>query len=149
MLKRINEGLPGLIVGIVLYGIVVQLTGVWFIEDPWAYSFGLWYGIVIAIGMAIHMAVVIYDSITFYEGKRTSYRIVAKSTFRYFIVVVLFYILVHFHLGNLIMAFLGVMGLKVSAYMQPLFNMALRKFRRTDATLEDENSENLNEEVTL
>ena len=33
MLKRINDALPGLVVGIILYGIVIQLTGVWFVED--------------------------------------------------------------------------------------------------------------------
>ena len=53
MLKRINEALPGLIFGIIIYGVLVQLTGVWFVADKAAYSIGLWYGICIAIGMAI------------------------------------------------------------------------------------------------
>ena len=33
MLRRINEALPGLVFGIVLYGVVLQLAGVWFVED--------------------------------------------------------------------------------------------------------------------
>ena len=51
MLKRINDALPGLVFGIVFYGIVVQLIGVWFVTDKISYSIGLWYGIAIAVGM--------------------------------------------------------------------------------------------------
>ena len=53
MLKRINDALPGLVFGIVFYGIVVQLIGVWFVTDKISYSIGLWYGIAIAVGMAV------------------------------------------------------------------------------------------------
>lgn len=52
MLKRINDALPGLVFGIVFYGIVVQLIGVWFVTDKISYSIGLWYGIAIAVGIA-------------------------------------------------------------------------------------------------
>ena len=45
MLKRINDALPGLVFGIVFYGIVVQLIGVWFVTDKISYSIGLWYGL--------------------------------------------------------------------------------------------------------
>lgn len=44
MLKRINDALPGLVFGIVFYGIVVQLIGVWFVTDKFhilsAYGMG-------------------------------------------------------------------------------------------------------------
>ena len=45
MFKRINEALPGLLLGILFYGILVELIGVWFVEDKWAYSIGLAIGI--------------------------------------------------------------------------------------------------------
>lgn len=150
MLKRINEGLPGLIAGILLYGIVIQLTGIWFIEDKAAYSIGLWYGIAIAIGMAIHMAYVIYDAVTFDGEYRAKTRVTAKAIIRYIAVVILFGILSYFNLGNLFTAFIGVMGLKVSAYLQPLLNMAVDKLTgRNDASSYDENSANSDKEVTL
>ena len=47
MLRRINDALPGLVRGIVLYGVLVQLAGVWFVSEKISYSIGLWYGIVI------------------------------------------------------------------------------------------------------
>ena len=42
MLRRINDALPGLVAGIILYGIIIQITGVWFVEDRVSYSIGVW-----------------------------------------------------------------------------------------------------------
>ena len=139
MLKRINSALPGLIAGILIYGLIVQFTGVWFVEDKLDYSIGLWYGIAIAIGMGINIAVVIYDTVTFYGGPDTNKRVAAKSILRYFVVVILFLILGYFEIGNLFTAFLGAMGLKFSAYMQPLLNKIVNKLLgRDDAASDDE-----------
>lgn len=150
MLKRLNEGLPGLVWGILLYGVIIQFAGVWFVEDQWGYSIGLWYGIAIAVGMAVHMAMVIYDAVTFDGEDGAQKRVAAKSILRYVVVAVLFGILCYFHFGNLFMAFIGVMGLKVSAYVQPLFIKVVNKIKGSDdAAFEEENSENLKEEVTL
>ena len=93
MLRRLNDALPGLVAGIVLYGIVIQLTGVWVVEDKAGYSIGLWYGIAIAIWMAINLAQVIFDSVTLDGGEKANRRIIAKSVMRYIVVVVLFFIL--------------------------------------------------------
>lgn len=150
MLKRINPALPLLIAGIVIYGLFVQLTGVWFVEDKLGYSIGLWYGIAIAIGMGINIAVVIYDTVTFYGEGNANKRVAAKSILRYFVVVILFFILGYFEIGNLFTAFLGAMGLKFSAYMQPFLNKIVNKLLgRSDAPSNDENSKNLEEEVTM
>ena len=129
MLKRINDALPGLVFGIVFYGIVVQLIGVWFVTDKISYSIGLWYGIAIAVGMAVNIATVIYGQ------KDANRRIVAKSLLRYIVVAVLLFILGLFDFGNLIMAFVGMLGLKISAYLQPLFMKVTDRFSgRSDAS---------------
>ena len=59
MLKRINDALPELILGILIYEIVVEFTGIWFVKDKLGYSIGLLIGAATAIGMAVHMAVVL------------------------------------------------------------------------------------------
>ena len=130
-------------------------------EDKWAYSIGLWYGIAIAIGMGINMAVVIYDTVTFYDAENANKQVAAKSVLRYGVVAVLLGILGYFNFGNLLAAFVGVMGLKVSAYMQPLLTKIVNKLSgRDDAasckevfleeeSFENENSEKNNEEVTM
>lgn len=127
MLKRINDALPGLVLGIILYGVMVQLIGMWFVEDKLGYSIGLWYGVVIAVGMAINLAMVIYDSVTIDGGEHANRRIIIKSVLRYLVVVVLFMILGYFKFGNLFSALIGVMGLKISAYAQPLIQRATRQ----------------------
>ena len=150
MLKRINPALPQLIVGIIIYGLLIQFTGVWFVQDKLDYSIGLWYGIAIAIGMGINIAVVIYDTVTFYGEGNANKRVAAKSMLRYFVVVILFFILGYFEIGNLFTAFLGALGLKFSAYMQPFLNKIVNKLLgRDDAASCDENSKNLEEEVTM
>lgn len=143
MLRRINEALPGLVAGIIIYGIAVQLVGVWFVEDKLMYTTGLWFGIAVAVGLAINIATVILDSVTMGDEEHARRRIIAKSVLRYVVVVILFMILGYFQLGNLFTAFLGVLGLKISAYLQPLLEKALSKLsgRRDAASGEDNNKE--------
>ena len=139
MLRRINDALPGLVLGIVLYGVLVELAGVWFVDDKLGYTIGLWYGIAIAIGMAINLATVILDSVTLDGGKNANRRIIAKSILRYVVVVILFFILGYFQFGNLFMALIGGGGLKISAYMQPFLQRAANKLSgRSDAPSDEE-----------
>ncbi len=143
MLRRINDALPGLVAGILIYGVLLQITGVWFVEDKAGYSIGLWYGIAIAVGMAVNLAVVLYDSVELGQTEHANRRIIIKSILRYVVVVILFFILGYFKFGNLFMAFLGVLGLKISAYMQPFLERAVNKKKgSTEVPSEDENSEN-------
>lgn len=135
MLRRINEALPGLVVTILLYGLVIELAGVWFVGDKIGYSIGLWYGIAIAVGLAINLAMVIFDAVAMGDSEHANRRIIAKSILRYAVVVILFFILGYFNFGNLFMAFVGVLGLKVSAYLQGLIQKVRHKQSgRSDAS---------------
>lgn len=127
MLKRINEALPGLVVSILLYGAAVELIGIWFVKDKIAYSIGVGFGIAVAVGMAIHLATVIFDSVALGESAHAGRKIIAKSVLRYLVVVVLFVIFAYFRLGNLIAAFFGLLGLKIGAYLQPFLEKLTHK----------------------
>ena len=48
MLRRINDALPGLVLGIIVYGVIVELAGVWFVTDKVRYTTGLLIGISLA-----------------------------------------------------------------------------------------------------
>lgn len=140
MLKRINDALPGLVLGIVIYGIVAEFVGVWFVEDKIRYSTGLLIGIMVAIGLAINIAQVIRDAVEIYGAEGARSRLIVKSVLRYFIVVIVFFIMMKFKLGNLVAAFVGVLSLKVSAYLQPFAHKVILKLQgRGDNSL-DENS---------
>ena len=135
MLRRINPALPGLLAGIVLYGVVIQFTGMWFVDDKQQYTIGLWIGILLAMEMAVNMAVVILDAVDVMASTGTAVRTGFWSVLRYVVVIGAFVGVWYFEVGNLLVMFLGVMGLKVSAYLQPLlhrFILRLRGFYKRD-----------------
>ena len=129
MLKRINPALPELILELVIYGLMIQFAGVWFVEDKLRYSMGLWIGIAAAAGMAVNMAVVILDTVELTAEKRASRKSALFAAIRYIVVVAAFVITGIFNLGNLITMFIGVMGLKVAAYLQPFTHKFITKHR--------------------
>ena len=117
MLRRLNSALPGLIAGILVYGAVVELAGVWFVADKLRFTTGLLIGLALACGMAVNMVVVLLDAVDEYGESRARARIIAKSVLRYCVVVIVFFVMMRWNLGNLFSAFIGVLGLKVSAYL--------------------------------
>ena len=120
-LKQINSALPGLLLGIVLFGTVCQAVGFFLATDKADYSIGLWIGVLTAVLMAFHMAFSLNMTVEMDEkGAQTS--ATRHNIIRYIAVVVILGGLMVTEIGNPLAAFLGVMGLKASAYMQPLFN---------------------------
>jgi len=124
-MKRLNQALPGLVLGILLYGILIEAIGVWFVHDKVRYSTGLLFGIGCAVGMAIHIAMIIEESVRIGQGheKYLSF----KSVLRYLAVCAVMILMMYFKLGNMITALIGILGLKVSAYAQPLLNKIFDK----------------------
>lgn len=137
MLRRINNALPGLVLGILVYGCVVELLGVWFVTDRLHYTTGLIIGIALACGMAINIAIVLEDSVQIYGESHAKAKIIAKSVLRYVVVVIVFFLMMKWNLGNLITAFIGVLGLKVSAYLQPFIHKAIAKLQEGDEASSD------------
>ncbi len=127
MFRRLNQALPGLLFGILLYALVIQFTGIWFVEDKIRYSSGLWIGAFTAMAMACHIARVIAETIDFPDAQKARMRITAKGILRYVGVIVVFAVTMYYDLGNLVTLFLGVMGLKISAYLQPALHKAIMK----------------------
>lgn len=125
-IRQLNEALPLLLLGIFVWGFLVQITGVWFVDDKIRYSSGTWIGTSLAVFMAINMALVIESAVDRGQGVGI---LRFKSVFRYIIVVAVFFVMIYFDLGNWISAFIAVMGLKVSAYVQPIIIKIIHKER--------------------
>ena len=148
MLKRLNDALPELVLGIIVYGIIIEAAGVWFVSDKLHYSTGLLIGILLAIGMAVNMAVVLRDAVEIYGGEHAQAKIITKSVLRYVVVVIVFFVMMKFELGNLFTAFIGVFGLKISAYFQPFTHKVVLKLRGSvDTPSESGENEKMKEEV--
>lgn len=127
-LKEINTALPGLLGGIVIWGIVCQLAGIFLpmITDKGNYSIGLWIGVLTALMMSFHMAYTL-NSVVEKDVKGAQATATIQNLIRYFIVVIILGILMVTKIGNPIVAFVGIMGLKVSAYIQPLLKKIFDK----------------------
>ena len=131
-LREINSALPGLLFGIVLFGVLCKAAGFFLVSDKTDFSIGLWIGVCTAIFMAFHMAVTLNATVE-RDVKGAQAAATRQNIIRYLVVVVVFAILMVTRIGNPLAAFAGVMGLKVSAYVQP---MLLKKIRRADASNE-------------
>ena len=125
-ISSINSALPGLLGGIILFGAASQLVGVFLVADKTNYSIGLWIGVLTAIFMAFHMAFSLNSAVD-RDVKGAQAAATRQNIIRYLIVVLILGILMVTEIGNPIAAFVGVMGLKVSAYLQPIFQKLSHK----------------------
>lgn len=126
-----NIILSEMITGIIAYGIIAQIiiipvAMIWLDKRIVYYSGGLWIGVAAACFAAIHMNNSISNALDFDES--SAVKIVRKdSIIRYIVLLVIFGILMVTNVLSPIVAFIGVMGLKAGAYLQPLTHSILRK----------------------
>ncbi len=125
-LRNLNTALPGLLSGIFLFGVFCELIGIFLVNDIKDYSIGLWIGVLTAVFMAFHMAFSLNSAVE-RDVKGAQAQATRQNIIRYLIVVIILGILMITEFGNPLAAFLGVMGLKVSAYLQPLFEKLFHK----------------------
>lgn len=121
---EINETLLELLIGILLFGMLCQLSIVWFVTDRTGYSVGLWIGVVLAGLSAVHMYRSLDRALDF---EASAARVIQKnSIIRYVVIVTVLAIIMITEAANPLAAFLGLMGLKVAAYIQPFTHKFLR-----------------------
>lgn len=127
-LKKISETLKELLIGILFYGILVEIIGICFMKDKGYFSIGLWYGIVLACAAAIHMWWGLDRAMDL--GDAAGKYALSQNLIRYGVIVVAFGALCVLNVGNPIAAFVGIMGLKAGAYLQPFTHKIMIKFQR-------------------
>ena len=125
-LSEINESLPDLMFGILVFGIAAELLPIWFIEDKIGYSIGLFIGIISALFSAWHMAYTLSRAVDYDEASATK-QLQKGTALRYGIQLILIVILSVSGIGSPIAAFIGMFTLKVSAYAAPFTHKILRR----------------------
>lgn len=125
-----NETLKELLTGIILYGTAGQIICLLITEHKLYVSMGLWIGVLTGIGIAIHMKRSIEDALDLGEGNAEKHM---KKTyaFRYAVTALVFGTAIYFHIGNPIAILIGVMGLKISAYLQPYTHKIILKLKKS------------------
>ena len=127
-IKKISETLKELLIGILFYGILVEVIGICFIKDKMYFTIGLWFGIILACAAAVHMWWGLDKAMDM--GNGASKYALSQNLIRYGVIVVAFGALCVVDLGNPIAAFAGIMGLKAGAYLQPFTHKIIIKFQR-------------------
>lgn len=125
-LNGLSDVLPDLLIGILLYGVVCEAVGLIFVKDRLFYSIGLLIGILCAMCMAVHMAWSLNMALDLGESGAVK-KMQLHNLLRYGIVVVVIFALWLSGIGNPVVAFLGIMGLKVAAYLQPFTHKLFRR----------------------
>jgi len=129
-LRRINNLLPELLAEIFIYGIFIQITGIWFVKEKLLYSTGLWIGILVSMVMLIHMSIVILDAVDIAVEKKARFKTTMNSIVRYLIVVGTFFVVYYFKIGNVFAMFLGIMGIKAAAYFHPFADKLIKRYKK-------------------
>lgn len=116
-----NKTLRQLLLGIVIYGIALQIVILLFTSNLRYNSFGVWIGIVTSMICAIHMAYGIEIAVSLDEKSAITYT--RKYTvIRYVIMCAILIIVGVTDFASPVMLILGFMGLKAGAYLNPIIN---------------------------
>ena len=125
MKKKIDPTLFDLCLGIFLYGIVFQIVLLFFSREV-SYSLGLWIGVILAVAGSIHMWWSL-DRGMDQASKQAAKTIGTNNLIRYFVLVVVMFVLIYTDFANPIFMFCGYMGMKISAYLNPWLRRIIEK----------------------
>lgn len=108
------------------YGILIQVICFFVADDLMKATIGLWIGIITAVLMVRNMRDSLIEALDLGEAGAKKY---AQSAYmkRYLAVVVVFLIVSLLGIANVLTLLAGVMGLKVSAYIQPIKHKVFKK----------------------
>lgn len=148
-LKKTDRALLELLSGIAVFGVFCQAAGLFFPISSLKYAIGLWGGIIWALLAAVH----IWRSLNkaFSCDEKSAARLIAGGyVMRYLAAAALLLLLHYSNAGYVLAGFLGVMGLKTGAYLQPVTHKFYNKlFHETDPVPQPlaEEGENASESI--
>lgn len=136
MKRRINDTLLELLMGIVAAGVMIQLiqmviSGVYegMVGSVGTFAAGLWPGIAVGIGLAVHMYVSIDRALDMMQEDAEKYMRKAYLL-RTLIIFFAAGIVGYFKFGYIMAFFIGVLCLKFGAFLQPLMHKIRERFRK-------------------
>ncbi len=106
--------------GIAAYGIIFEIVLLFFSRNP-IYSAGLWIGIILALAGAVHMWWSLNRGLDLPQ-KAAVKSMSTQNIIRYVTIAAVLAVLMCTDFANPIFAFCGYMGMKVSAYLNPLIH---------------------------
>lgn len=130
-LKEIDRILLEMHTGMILFGLLCQIGVLLFSKEKGIHSLSLWFGIILAAASSIHMAKTLDKALP--HSENAAKIITGGYIIRYVAVALIFILLSLTGKLNPLLAFLGYMSLKVTAYLQPITHKYYNKlFHETD-----------------
>lgn len=119
-----------LVTGIILVGVAVQIVCLIAFPNDLYNAIGLWSGVAIGSGMAIHMKYSIEDALDLGETGAVKH---VRMTYalRITVVLILMGCVLYFDLGNPLTLLAGLIALKISAYLQPYMHKLFLKLKKS------------------
>ena len=130
MNKTDNTVLKDMIIIMLLYGIIAQIVCLIIPGDHLRMTAGLWIGVAAGVFMVIHMKNSLDEALDY--GEQEAQKYMQKSyAIRYLAVVVIFMAACWLQIANVLTLFVGIMSLKLAAYLQPFMHKLFAKFIKT------------------
>ncbi len=123
--KQINRALLELWIGILFVGLLCQFIGMWFADSKVLYSIALWMGIVLALVTVVHMYRTLDRALDLGAGAQKA--VMTANLIRYGCIVIVFVIVLLTDVLNPLITFMGLMSVKVAAYLQPFTHKICNK----------------------
>lgn len=147
LLKKADRILLEMHTGMLLFGLVCQIVGAFLTKNPLRYTQSLWFGILFAAVNCVHMARTLDRALP--AGEAAAKMITRGYVFRYLMLIVILGVVSLTGILDTLIVFLGYMGMKVTAYLQPFTHKFFNKlFGETDPVpqaLPDENQQEISE----
>lgn len=124
--EKADRTLLELFAGILLYGVICETAGIFFVTRKIYYTIGVWYGILLALFMAWHMWRSLDRGLDLGEAGAPKYLAKANSI-RYIVVAAAYIALAILDFGSPVAAFFAILSLKAAAYLQPLTHKCFKK----------------------
>lgn len=124
-----SSTLKELLIGIFIVGILAQIVCLIFLKRHLYHAVGLWAGIFISVGMAIHMQRSIEDGLDLL-GDAGVKHMKKAYVMRTGVVCIAMAVIMYFDWGNPLTILLGITALKVAVYLQPLVHKVLEKRKK-------------------
>lgn len=120
-LLKNNKTLRQLIIGIFIFGIIIQALVLLFTNNILYNSLGLWIGILTSVFCSVHMAYGIEIAVMLDEKSAITYT--RKYTvIRYLAMCIILIVVGVIDFASPVMLIIGFMGLKAGAYLNPIIN---------------------------
>lgn len=126
-----NSALLELELGILASGIIFCIAGIFFVPDKPGYALGIALGVLLAAFSVWHMKKTLDVALSLNEKGAASYA-TTRNLIRYGVIIIVFALIMYTRVVNPLAAFLGLMSMKVAAYLQPFTHKLIIKLVKSN-----------------